>query len=85
MTTTDPINEIMARVERMERMLAQLTQGKKGPAWVRASSIAAMTGWDKEKMRIMRENGVVKTRRIGRRYEYDASSIPSLYIRNPVI
>ena len=73
------------QLDRIERMLTVLVTGKAKSAWVRSSSIAAMTGWDKEKMRRMRENGVVKVRRVGKRYEYDASSVPSMFIKTTSI
>ena len=73
------------QLDRIERMLTVLVTGKMKSAWVRSSSIAAMTGWDKEKLRRMRENGVVKVRRVGKRYEYDASSVPPMFIKTPSI
>lgn len=85
MSQTVTIETLDKRMDRIEKLLLNMGGGKKGSSWVRSSSIAAMTGWDKEKMRVMRENGVVKTRRIGKRYEYDAASVPVIFIRNTVV
>lgn len=77
--------QILQSLKRIETMLAGFQPGKRKPAWVRSTFISALTGWDREKMRTMRNNGVVKTRKVGKRYEYDASSIPPMFIRNPII
>lgn len=76
---------IIERLDRIDRdnkrILALLTGEKKEKTWVKASAITQLTGWNKEKMRRMRVNGIVKFKHDKTGFWYDPNSIPSIFIR----
>lgn len=77
------LNKRLDRIERdNKKILALLTGEKKEKAWVKASTVVKLTGWNKEKMRQMRVNGIIKFKHDETGFWYDANSIPSIFIRN---
>lgn len=76
---------IIERLDRIERdnkrILALLAGEKKERTWVKASTIVKMTGWNKEQMRRMRDNGVVKFKHDKTGFWYDPASIPAIFIK----
>lgn len=76
------LNEISIdrRLTRIEKMLSELLAQKSAQNWVKAGDIMAMTGWDREKMRRMRNDGILRIKR-EKGIWYDANSVPSAYLQ----
>ncbi|MBU7576699.1 MAG: hypothetical protein KAF40_01440 [Flavihumibacter sp.] len=69
------------RLQRIERMLSELLQEKRKTTWVNGQVITELTGWDKEKMRSMRDQGVLKFKRSGvKTIKYALESVPEQFI-----
>lgn len=57
---------------------------KKEGTWVRVGWITDLTGWNKEKLRQAREQGLVEFKEEGKSYKYKLESIHPLFIKNAV-
>lgn len=72
---------IKQQLDRIERKLSVISAEKK-KTWVKVSWITEATGWDREKMRQAREQGLVEWKddaKMGRVYNLD--SINPLFIK----
>lgn len=71
---------ILARLDRIEKLITSLIdkQGKK--TWVKVATIMEVTGWDREEMRRMRVNKVIKWKRDDGIW-YLLESIPAHFIK----
>lgn len=68
--------------DRINEKLSLLIEEKKKETWVSASWITDLTGWSKERMRIAREQGVVKYKKSKEQsYKYLLESIPQQFIK----
>lgn len=77
---------IEQRLQRIERMLSELLQEKRKTTWVNGKVIAELTGWDSNKLRSMREQGVLKFRRSGvKTIMYALESVPEQFILKPQV
>lgn len=78
---------IIKRLDAIERdqkrILALLSGPKKEKAWVKSAQIMKLTGWNREKMRQMRDNDIIKYKHDATGFWYDLNSIPSALIRQP--
>jgi predicted transcriptional regulator len=73
---------ILQKLERIERQLSNIARKNvKKASWVKVGWITDLTGWDREKMRQAREQGLVEWKddaKLGRVYNID--SIPQMFI-----
>lgn len=77
---------IEQRIIRIERMLSEILQDKRKATWVSGKTIARMTGWGREEMRRMREQGVLKFKRSGSKtIKYQLESVPEQFIKQHAI
>ena len=71
---------IEQRLDRLEFLIRGLAPQRK-PVWVTGREVAKLTGWNNEKMRMMRDNDSVKYRRYGKQsIRYDLNSIHPSYL-----
>lgn len=69
------------RLARIENLLTELVKEKRKTTWVNGHVVSELTGWGGEKMRQMREMGVLKFKRTGKQsISYDLDSIPEKFI-----
>lgn len=82
--------EIIQRLDKIEKKLRQLVeaQPRVRKTWVPASVITELTGWDKEKMRWARVNGLIefKNQKADREskqknYRYHLESLNPIFIK----
>jgi len=74
--------EINRRLARIERKLSGLLQTQKQLHWAKVGFVEELTGWDRDKMRRARDQGLVKWKDDpikGRLYLLE--SIPQLFIK----
>lgn len=80
------VQAIISRLDKIERdqkrILDLLAGNKKKKQWVKASDILRLTGWNREKLRQRRADGLVEFKRDGKGWFYNPDSIPSVLI-NP--
>lgn len=71
---------VETRLARLERELKAL----KGPQqkWVKSSVIIELTGWNKEKMRSARDNGLITWKTDDKGYWYDLNSLHPYLIKS---
>lgn len=69
--------EVLKRLERIERYLV-IARPKK--TWVKVAIIAQRTGWNNEKMRQARDNGLVKYKKENGKFFYDLDSIHQSFL-----
>lgn len=76
------LNEISIdrRLTKIEKMLVELLAQKKAENWVKAGDIMAMTGWNRDRMRRMRNDGILRVKR-NKGIWYDANSVPPAFIQ----
>jgi hypothetical protein len=68
-------------LQRLERKLDLLIKEKRRETWINAWLLGEMTGWDNEKMRQMRDQGIIKFKRLeGKKILYQLESIPEIFI-----
>lgn len=71
------------RLAKIERMLTELLKEKEKAVWIKSSQVMELTGWDKEKMRRMRDNGVIVHKHTDTGHWYDLNSIPKQFLKLP--
>jgi hypothetical protein len=74
---------IERRLSSIERLLKTLVGEKKKATWVKAHDITGLTGWDNQKMRHMRQAGVIDFKKDKKGWWYDLNSIPPQFIKVP--
>jgi hypothetical protein len=82
MNETAIIQSLERRVARMEGMLKTLVGAKEKAVWVKVSGVTRLTGWNREKLRQMRINGIVQFKKTDKGFFYNVSSIPQIFIRH---
>jgi hypothetical protein len=55
---------------------------KRAETWVRVGWVTDLTGWNKEKLRQAREQGLVEFKEDGKSYLYKLESIHPLFLKN---
>lgn len=68
------------QLDRIEKKLSVILGEKKKKSWVKAGDIMRMTGWNKEKLRQMRDNGIVEYKD-DEGFFYNPDSIPQMFIK----
>jgi hypothetical protein len=69
------------RLDRMDAKLNALAGKMNKETWVKVGWVKTVTGWDKEKLRKAREQGIVKFRKSKNGIEYLLESIPAIFIK----
>ncbi len=69
-------------IKRLERKLDQALKNTRKETWVGATVITELTGWDHQKMRRMRDQGVIKFKKLqDHKLIYLLESLPEVFIR----
>lgn len=79
------IEAIDRRLARIENILAKMSEGKKGESWAKVGFVYELTGWDREKMRRAREQGLIRYKDTDQGRVYDLNSIPLQFIKPKAI
>lgn len=82
MTETALIQRLETKIDRLDRKLAAIAAEKKKGTWVKVGFVTDLTGWDREKLRQAREQGLVEFKedaKLGR--VYNLESIPPMFIK----
>ncbi|HTE27055.1 hypothetical protein [Flavitalea sp.] len=75
--------ETKAYFERINKKLSLLIDQKNTQTWVSVSWVVDLTGWDNQRMRMAREQGIVKFKKADTGgYLYLIESIPKLFLKN---
>jgi hypothetical protein len=73
--------EIKSYLERINKKLTLLIESKKKETWINANWLTDLTGWNGEKKRQAREQGLVKFKKTETgSYLYLAESIPEIFL-----
>jgi hypothetical protein len=81
--TDQQYETIIKCLKRIDSKLSTLITEKKKKTWVKVGIIQSVTGWDKDQMRVARDNGIVEWRRVkGREIDYCLESIPKIFNKN---
>lgn len=75
---------IEATITRMDAKLTSLLQKTNKQTWVKVSWITDLTGWDGQKMRQAREDGLIIFRKNDKGFEYLLESLPEQFIKKVV-
>jgi len=76
---------LIQHIKRLERKVDKLLseQVKEQEVWVKVTEIRNLTGWDKEKMRRMRNSGILKMKKDPKAgIMYNLSALPQQFISN---
>lgn len=71
------LQEIRKTLERIERGMRE----SRKKTWVKVGFIQQLTGWNKDKLKQMRESGVLKTKKDDKGMWYDLDSVPDVFIK----
>lgn len=76
MTDNDTISrQIQALSKKVDTLINQTNK----KTWVKVSAIMEITGWNREKMRQMRDNGVIRFRKGDNGMQYLLESVPDIF------
>ncbi len=76
-------SDIKRELEKIHREIKALREVQTRATWVSPSWITDLTGWNKEKLRMARQQGIVKYKESdGGGYLYQLESIPQQFILN---
>lgn len=82
---SQPTNaEIKAQLDRIERMLRNQVKETSKKTWLKAGRIMELTGWNKERLRQMRDHGVIQWKKDEDGFNYLLESIPAVFINKNV-
>lgn len=74
--------ELKTELDRINKKLNALAAGQRKETWVPPGFITDLTGWDKEKLRQVREQKIVEFKRsVGGGWLYKLESIPEIFIK----
>ncbi len=74
--------EIKREFDRLHREIKSLKETQVKSTWVSPSWVTDLTGWNKEKLRMARQQGIVKYKESeGGGYLYQLESIPEHFIK----
>lgn len=77
------MNEVASlkqQLDRIERKLSIILGEQKKKSWVKAGDVMKVTGWDKEKLRQMRVNGLIEYKNDGG-FFYNPDSIHQMFLK----
>jgi hypothetical protein len=75
------IESLSRQLNKVQGLLEKLLEEKKGANWVKVSHITKITGWNKEQMRRMRLNGIVKFKKTQSGIWYDLDSMHPTFLK----
>jgi hypothetical protein len=75
------LQDIIRRLERIERLIKAQAAPKKKQVWIRSIDVMRMTGWKKDDMYRLRKTGVLVFKKVKTTYLYDPDSIPEIFIK----
>lgn len=75
---------IESRLDRIDKKLNTLLADSRKQQWVKVSFIQDATGWDREKMRQARNQGIVKWEKRKDGFFYDLNSIPPAFLKQKI-
>lgn len=67
------------RIQRLQQSVDKLVDKQEKPLWVKVSFITARTGWNNEKMRQARENGLIEWKKTEGGFFYNIKSIDPIF------
>jgi hypothetical protein len=74
--------DVKREFDRLQKMLKVLTAAQEKATWVSPSWITDITGWDKEKLRQVREQKIVEFKKSdGGGWVYKLESVPQQFIK----
>lgn len=74
--------DVKREFDRLQRMLKVLTEAQAKATWVPPGWIKDLTGWDKEKLRQVREQKIVEFKKSdGGGWVYKLESVPQIFIK----
>lgn len=74
--------DVKREFDRLQKMLKVLTDAQSKATWVSPSWITDITGWDKEKLRQVREQKIVEFKKSdGGGWVYKLESVPNQFIK----
>jgi hypothetical protein len=76
---------MISRLDRIEKMLSVLLGEKQKKTWVKAGDIIKLTGWNREKLRQRRLDGIVEFKKTDKGFFYNPDSIPAILIKSQTI
>jgi len=76
--------EIKAQLDRIERMLRNQTKEASKKTWLKAGRIMDLTGWNKERLRQMRDHGVIQWKKDENGFNYLLESIPDVFLKEKI-
>lgn len=77
----DQSQAILKEIQALRRLVDTLLEQKEKKTWVKSTTITAVTGWNNEKMRQMRVNGVIKWKKTGNGFFYILESVPEIFLK----
>lgn len=77
----DQSQAILKEIQALRRQVDTLLEQKEKKTWVKSTTITAVTGWNNEKMRQMRVNGVIKWKKTSAGFFYVLESVPAMFIK----
>jgi len=76
--------EIKAQLDRIERMLRNQAKEASKKTWLKAGRIMELTGWNKERLRQMRDHGVIQWKKDENGFNYLLESIPNVFLKEKI-
>lgn len=74
--------EIKQEFERLNKKLNTIMAAQKKETWIGVGFLTELTGWNGEKLRQARNQGLVKWKREGSRWWYLLESLPEVFIKS---
>lgn len=73
--------EVKQQFDRLNDKLNKLLGETKKATWIKVSFVILLTGWDKEKLRQAREQGLIEWKKTEDGWLYKLESIPEQFIK----
>lgn len=70
--------------EKIARSKQRHSEPRPAETWVKPGWVTDLTGWRKEKLRMAREQGLIKYKEEGSRYVYLLESINPIFLKNQI-
>jgi len=73
--------EIKIQLDRVERMLRTLVKEKTKSTWIKAGRVMEITGWNRGRLRQMRDHGCINWKK-DNGFFYELESIPNVFLKH---
>ncbi len=78
--------ETKQEFERLHKKLNALAAGQKKETWVGPGWITDLTGWNKSKLQVARNQGIIESKKsTGGGYLYKLESVPQIFIKSQTL